>query len=921
MIKKLYLFVNYTLLFSIALVVIFIAIASHPQSLEYFGDKFLKKSGVNYSKIEGSLLEGITLSDVNYSDAIFMKTLQINYDITSLVKPSPKIKKINITGVSIYPDNFASKDEKSEFSLPSFEISELILDKTQIVLDNQTFAFDLNASGLSYDEQLNVKKFSMLLETPYAKAKIEGKIKSNRLIAKSFITPEKSITSEYLGFLEGLPQSYTIDLDASLDRVLINTQLDTLSLRADKNLSLQNIALTLRYFIKENSFSLDTSYALSYDEFEADVKQKALFTPSGVYSTELNTTLTKQPFELPFKALHAKISGDTQNMRATLQAGPLEFNVLGKEYKEFVIDAKSDKLALSFIPVLPEALKKNVLSLKADAILKLSPFSIKGTLASQGEFSKINTSFEMDEKSKLLQATLDPKPESEIFKSYPIEKFSPLNFVYYKSDKTELFNADANMAGLTLFKKGKEINGWGNIGSSYFETEKNLVYGQKELTFLAKVPSIKKLLEEFTAKKSSDTPIIDGEADIKATLSFSQKISLKSSLQIPWLMVKVDEKTSYTAQNIYIKSTLFENKIQIDEYTMRVLEHDIYSKRASQISFEQNATIELQEFWIYDTLLLNGSYNLAKEQGSLRLKSNRFNYKGKEGNVTVKADIKASFESNSTQKIEGEVTLIDGVISYEPSSDYTLSDDIIIIQDIRPPTKVKRSINIQINSLKPIAYKTENIDILVTPDLVVSQKPNSPLSIFGMLRIEEGTVTGEGKEFEFEKSEIYFKGSHPINPSLNLNLHYYTLDNTDIKIFITNTLVSPVIILSSTPQMSQNDIMSYILFGEAASADFDSSGEGSSKLAVNSLLLATGLKQIFNDTAGIKLDTLNIITNKEGTLGYEIGTRFNKQIRVVYRNDTISSVILQYSLSKSVRIDVDVRETGQGVTILYVKDF
>jgi len=477
------------------------------------------------------------------------------------------------------------------------------------------------------------------------------------------------------------------------------------------------------------------------------------------------------------------------------------------------------------------------------------------------------------------------------------------------------------MAGLTLFKKGKEINGWGNIGSSYFETEKNLLYGQEEVTFLAKIPSIKKLLEEFTAKNSSDTLLIDGEADIKATLSFSQKISLTSSLHMPWLMVKVDEKTSYSAQNIYIKSTLYENKIQIDEYTMRALEHDIYSKRASQISFKQNATIELKEFWIYDTLLLNGSYNLAKEQGKLRLRSNRFNYKGEEGNVTVKADIKASFESNSTQKIEGEVTLIDGVISYEPSSDYTLSDDIIIIQDIRPPTKVKRSINIQINSLKPIAYKTENIDILVTPDLLVSQKPDSPLSISGMLRIEEGTVTGEGKEFEFEKSEIYFKGSHPINPSLNLNLHYYTLDNTDIKIFITNTLALPVIILSSTPQMSQNDIMSYILFGEAASADFDSSGEGSNKLAVNSLLLATGLKQIFNDTAGIKLDTLNIITNKEGTLGYEIGTRFNKQIRIVYRNDTISSVILQYSLSKSIRLDVDVRETGQGVTILYVKDF
>jgi translocation and assembly module TamB len=71
----------------------------------------------------------------------------------------------------------------------------------------------------------------------------------------------------------------------------------------------------------------------------------------------------------------------------------------------------------------------------------------------------------------------------------------------------------------------------------------------------------------------------------------------------------------------------------------------------------------------------------------------------------------------------------------------------------------------------------------------------------------------------------------------------------------------------------------------------------------------------------VNIDTLNILTNEEGTLGYEIGTRFSKEIRMIYKSDTISSVILQYSLSKSIRIDVDVHETGQGVNIFYIKDF
>jgi translocation and assembly module TamB len=134
---------------------------------------------------------------------------------------------------------------------------------------------------------------------------------------------------------------------------------------------------------------------------------------------------------------------------------------------------------------------------------------------------------------------------------------------------------------------------------------------------------------------------------------------------------------------------------------------------------------------------------------------------------------------------------------------------------------------------------------------------------------------------------------------------------------VTNTLEDPVIIFSSKPALSQNDIMSYILFGESASSLFDPSSDASK----SSLLLASGLKQLVNETSPIQVDTLNVLTNKEGTLGYEIGSRFNEKIRIVYKNDTASSIILQYSLSKSVRIEVDIRETGQGVSIIYVKDF
>ncbi|OHE12165.1 MAG: hypothetical protein A3J96_08355 [Sulfurimonas sp. RIFOXYC2_FULL_36_7] len=257
---------------------------------------------------------------------------------------------------------------------------------------------------------------------------------------------------------------------------------------------------------------------------------------------------------------------------------------------------------------------------------------------------------------------------------------------------------------------------------------------------------------------------------------------------------------------------------------------------------------------------------------------------------------------------------------YAPQREYAIGDeDIIIIQDIKTQKKMaNRDLNIRISSLKPIRYKIKEADITFTPNLTIYQELDGKMQLFGMLQVHDGKVKISDKVFEVDESEIYFYDGEYTNPHLNLNLHYYTLDNIDIEIFITNRLNSPVIIFASNPQMSQDDILSYILFGGTASSVFTT---GSSTASLSSVLLGAGLKEMLNKSTNLKIDTLNILTNQDGTLGYEIGTRFSKKIRVMYKNNEISSVILQYSLNKSLRIDVDIKETGQGVSIYYMKDF
>jgi len=917
-----YLFVYYLLILCVLLATTVVVIASHPETARYLADKLLKENGVGYSRIEGSLLNGVAVYDINYNDAVLIRRLQVEYNLLMLLNPTPTIKKIQAEGSLIILEKLPKTEEGDEGShIPAFAVSRLQLKETRLLVDDETLLFDLDASKIHYRRELNVKKLALQLSSSYGDTTLQGEVRSNRLYAKSSLSLRDTLTQEYLSDLQGIPKVLKLDLEAGVHDVVMHTRFNRIDLK-DHNASLHETAVTLSYLIQEEYFTFEGRHELSYDGFRTKIEHKGTFTATGVYTSESNASVIHAPLALPFKNFRSKVSGDKESMTGRLYADPLEFAFETQGYKRFGIHAKSKGMPLSFMPDLPAILDKNSIAFTADALLDASPFAIKGSFDAEGAHCTFKGSFEMDKDEQLYLSTLTPKPESNLWDGYPIKLFSPLDLVYYNEHKRDILNLDANLLNLTLFKTGNTLNGWGNIGSGYFDTDGQIIdVNDTRLNLTADIPSIHTLMSELGFTTPDDELFIDAQADINATVELTDKVTVKSRVHLPWYSIKPDSQTSYQGEDVYLESTRINEQITINRYSLNLKDHHVYSQRPSRIAFDANGTLLLKEFWIYDNLLLSGTLNPAQMEGELRLQSERFNYESKEGNVTLKADIKAELLHDGRQNIEGEITLLEGSINYEPKTDYTISDDVIIIQDIKPRSKFKRFVNVHINSLKPIKYKTKDVDIHFTPDIILWQEPNTPLSIYGMVTIEDGQVIGGGKLFELDKSEIYFNGSDPVNPYLNLNVRHQTLDYIDIQIYITNTLSSPVVILASDPPMSQNDIMSYILFGEPASSAFSSSGDGSKTIALGSLLLATGLKQIFNDSAGVSVDTLNILTNEEGTLGYEIGTRFSKDVRVLYKNDTVSSVILQYSLSRSIRLDIDVHETGQGVSILYIKDF
>jgi len=160
-----------------------------------------------------------------------------------------------------------------------------------------------------------------------------------------------------------------------------------------------------------------------------------------------------------------------------------------------------------------------------------------------------------------------------------------------------------------------------------------------------------------------------------------------------------------------------------------------------------------------------------------------------------------------------------------------------------------------------LRYRIPEVEAEFIPDITLWKEAGKPFSILGIVKITEGTVKAADKRFTIEPSNIYFAGANPINPYLDLHF-LYELDFYKFNIYVGHTLAKPLFLFSSEPPMSQNDIMSYILFGAPADEAFKASGEPSGSIAA--MLLGLGLKNAIGSATGIRFDTLSILSSENG---------------------------------------------------------
>lgn len=416
----------------------------------------------------------------------------------------------------------------------------------------------------------------------------------------------------------------------------------------------------------------------------------------------------------------------------------------------------------------------------------------------------------------------------------------------------------------------------------------------------------------------SDTVPFDAETVGRFDVDIGRTTRVAFETDIPWYLVQKEEDRTLYGLDSHIYGTFHGRRLTVEGYDIGFMDHRLRTDKTSVIRLDDNDTLVVERLALLDTAKIFGHYSLSTKRGTFKLEGRDTHYSGPEGNVTFDSDVNVTLTERQL-RIEGEIPVKKALITYQPPKTHTIEDpDIVIVQHVKEPSHTQTTINLRIFSDTPLRYRTDIADIRFKPDVTVWKEPQNPLGLLGIVKVPGGSADIADKHFFVEPSEIYFAGSWPIDPWLNIHVRY-ELDFRRFFIYVGHRLASPVFLFSSEPPMSQNDIMSYILFGAPADQSFDTD-ENSDK-TVGTMLMGYGLKNMLGATLGIHFDSLNILKTDNGGYGFEIGTKLAKNIRLLYRNDTLSSIILQYRLSRSLRLDVDVKSSGQGVNILYIKDF
>ncbi|MDD3061182.1 MAG: hypothetical protein PHW94_09620 [Sulfurimonas sp.] len=235
MIRDAYLSLRGLFLVLVLLLIGVVMLMSHKETVPFLAEKYLHDFGIEYSSIEGTLLEGVVVYELRYKDVVAAKSVRIEYNFLHLFRPTPKIQKIELQGLSINVEKLVISELNASASLlPAFGVKSLLSNDTKIIFSKESIGFDLNASDVLSQDKLSAQYVLIDLQTSYANARIQGEIQSDILYADANTQLSKKVISNSLAFIKNPPTKLQLKLQAGLESIKASSRFCKLQLAEDE---------------------------------------------------------------------------------------------------------------------------------------------------------------------------------------------------------------------------------------------------------------------------------------------------------------------------------------------------------------------------------------------------------------------------------------------------------------------------------------------------------------------------------------------------------------------------------------------------------------------------------------------------------------------------------------------------------------
>ncbi len=278
-----------------------------------------------------------------------------------------------------------------------------------------------------------------------------------------------------------------------------------------------------------------------------------------------------------------------------------------------------------------------------------------------------------------------------------------------------------------------------------------------------------------------------------------------------------------------------------------------------------------------------------------------------DGNVDTQIII-----TNDLIELSGNVALVQADLDFQlPENAVLASEDVVLLGEEQLKKSVEQKINLTLDLGAQTKIRAQGLDAFLVGGLELLQEPGGIMRANGQIDVKEGRYAAYNQKLKIDKGQLVFNGGAVDDPNLLLRAQK-TVDSTTAGVSVTGRASAPILQLYSTPSMSDQDVLSVLVFDKRI--DELGSQDGLTLLKIANSLRGDGtrksrvdaLTENIQESLGLSNLELQLTGNSPSLVA---GKQLSSKFYIGYGYgllDAAQSLVLRYKINQAWSIQGDV---------------